>query len=205
MAALDDEGGGADPRLLRRGDLVDLDPEPPALGPAAVHPQHHVGPVCGVGAAGAGVDLADGVALVVVAGEEGLEVEGGQLPVEVGDPGHDLPLERLVALLPGQLVERLEVGQAALQPVDPVDVVLHPGQLGSHLAGGLRVVPQRGVAGLPLELGQAGPGGVDMQVAASVIEPAAEVGEVVGEVAALGRRGYTDPVPGAAALSPPGR
>ena len=93
VAALHDEGGGADPRLLGRGDLVDLDAEAPTLGPAAVHPQHHVGPVGGVGAAGAGVDLADGVALVVVAGEERLEVEAGQFAVEVRDPGLDLALQ----------------------------------------------------------------------------------------------------------------
>ncbi len=118
----------------------------------------------------------------MVAGEQRLEVEGGQLPVEAGDTAGDLALERLVALLPGQFVERLEVGQAALEPVDEVDVVLDPGQLGRHLPGGVGVVPQGRVAGFLLQFDQPGPGGVDAEVAAGVFEAAPEVGQVGGEV-----------------------
>ena len=57
------------------GDLVDLDLEAAPLRPAQVHPQHHLGPVLGVGAAGAGVDLGDRVALVVLAGEQAPQLE----------------------------------------------------------------------------------------------------------------------------------
>ena len=49
--------------------------EAAALGPAQVHPLHHLGPVLRVGPAGAGVDLADRVALVVLAGEQALQLE----------------------------------------------------------------------------------------------------------------------------------
>ena len=182
VAALDDEGDRVDAGLLRRGELVDLDGEAPALGPAAVHAQQHLGPVGGVGAAGPGVDLADGVALVVLAGEEGLQVDGGEVAVEAGQPAGDLLLQRLVALLAGQLVERLEVGQAALEPLDEVDVVLDAGQLGRHLPGRIGVVPQRRVAGLLFELDETGPGGVDAEIAAGVLQAAPQVGQVVREV-----------------------
>ena len=69
VAAVHDEGGRQDPGLLAGRHLVDLDVKPP-LGPALVHPQHHLGPVLRVGAAGAGVHLAHGVALVVLTGEQ---------------------------------------------------------------------------------------------------------------------------------------
>ena len=74
-AAADDEGGRQQARLLPGRGLVDLDGEAAALGPPLVHAQQHLGPVLGVGATGAGVDLAHGVAVVVLAGEERLELE----------------------------------------------------------------------------------------------------------------------------------
>ena len=90
----------------------------------------------------------DGVALVVLAGEERLQLQLGKVGDETREAGGDLARQGLVALLPGQLVEGLHIRQAALQAVDPVDVVLDPGQLGGHPTGGVGVVPQRGVGRL---------------------------------------------------------
>ena len=45
------------------------------LGPAQVHAQQHLGPVLRLGAAGAGMDRDDGVAGVVLAGEQGFGLE----------------------------------------------------------------------------------------------------------------------------------
>ena len=44
-----------------------------ALSPAGVHPVEHLGPVLGLGAAGAGVEGQDGVGGVVFPREQGLE------------------------------------------------------------------------------------------------------------------------------------
>ena len=57
-------------------------------------------------------------------GEEGLQVDGGEVAIEAGQPAGDLLFERLVTLLAGQLVERLEVGQATLEALHEIDVVL---------------------------------------------------------------------------------
>ena len=56
------ERGRLDARLLPRAGLEQLDLEAAALGPAHEHAQDHLGPVLGVGAAGAGVDGHEGVA-----------------------------------------------------------------------------------------------------------------------------------------------
>ena len=42
---------------------------------------------------------------------------------ERGEPGLDLGLDRVVALLAAELVQRLEVGDRAVEPVDELDVV----------------------------------------------------------------------------------
>ena len=78
VLAADAEGGRLDPGLLARAGLEQLDLEAALLGPAHLHPQHHLGPVLGVGAAGAGVDRDDRVARVVGAGEEALLLEREQ-------------------------------------------------------------------------------------------------------------------------------
>jgi hypothetical protein len=52
--------------------------EAPPLGPAAVHPQQHLGPVLRVDPAVLGVDATDGVGLVVLAGEEAAQLEQRQ-------------------------------------------------------------------------------------------------------------------------------
>ena len=72
VLALDRDGGALDAGLVALLDLVDLDLEAAALEPAQVHAQQHLGPVLGLGAAGAGVDGDDGAALVELAAEEAL-------------------------------------------------------------------------------------------------------------------------------------
>ena len=72
VVAGDAEGRGLDARLLARARLQQLDLEAAPLGPAHLHPQHHLRPVLRVGAARAGVDGHERVAGVVVAGEQPL-------------------------------------------------------------------------------------------------------------------------------------
>ena len=70
VVALERERGRLDARLLARRRLDQLGLVAAVLGPAQVHAQQHLGPVLGVGAAGAGRDLHERGAAVVLAGEE---------------------------------------------------------------------------------------------------------------------------------------
>ena len=154
VPALDDERRRRDAGLRALLDLVELDVEAAPLRPAHVHAQQHLGPVLRVGAAGARVHLADRVALVVLAGEQRPQLELVELADDAVDAGVDLRLDRVVALLAAELVQRLEVGQPLLEAVDELDVVAHASELGRDLARLVRVVPQVGPARLLLELGQ---------------------------------------------------
>ena len=101
------EGRGLDARLLPRADLEQLDVEAAPLGPAHLHAQDHLGPVLGVGAAGAGVDGDERVARVVVAGEQPLLLERAQPRLD----GRDRLLELVgeLRVLVGELGEPLEI------------------------------------------------------------------------------------------------
>ena len=95
------------PGLLPRARLQELDVEPALLGPAHLHAQHHLGPVLGVGAAGAGVDGDERVAGVVGPGEQPLLLQRLEPAL---DGGHLLSqLRAHVLVLGGQLDEALEV------------------------------------------------------------------------------------------------
>src|SRR5665648_1005905 len=84
---LDLEGRGLDARLLRvrgvqhgRGVAV-------PLGPPQVHPQQHLGEVGRVDAACAGPDGHDGLAVVVLTGKEGADLEAAQVAAERDELG----------------------------------------------------------------------------------------------------------------------
>ena len=87
--------------------------------PGRIHPQHHLGPVVGVGAAVTGVNRDERVARVVRAGEERGELEAVDQLLEAIGLLLELTLERDV--LAGQLFQRLEVaanGQRLLQRLE---------------------------------------------------------------------------------------
>ena len=96
--SLHDERGRQQPGLgsLRR--LIHLDAEASTFGPARVHPQHHLGPVLGIGATGAGVHLGDGVGLVVVALEQALDLKATNAPLKLRHRSRQLGNERVVIL-----------------------------------------------------------------------------------------------------------
>ena len=158
VATLHRERGRAEAGFGAGRHLVDLDGEAAPLGPAQVHAQEHVGPVLRVGAARAGVDRADRVAVVVLAGEQRAQLQRVELTAERGDAGVDLLLDRVVALLARELGERLEVGDRAVELVDERDVFLELRELGVDLAGAVLVVPEVGLADLDLELPDPGRG-----------------------------------------------
>ena len=180
---MDDEGGREDARLLALRDLVYLHVEPPALAPPQVHAQEHLGPVLGVGPALAGVDLAHGVAFVVLAREERAQLEVVQRLAQGGHRLLQLGRHRLVLLLESQLVERLRVGQALPQLLKGADVVAHPAVLRGDAPRPLRVVPQVGTGYLGLQLGQAGAAPGQVQVHLGLREAFAQRGQVLAEFA----------------------
>ena len=69
------DGGALQPRTLTRLQLQQLRLEAASLRPAQVHAEQHLGPVLGLEAARARMDLDDGVARVVLAAEELLQLE----------------------------------------------------------------------------------------------------------------------------------
>ena len=71
VVALEPDGGALEPGLFSRLVVEDLGLEALALGVAQVHPQQHLGPVLGLGAAGPGMDGQDGVAGIVRVVEQG--------------------------------------------------------------------------------------------------------------------------------------
>src|SRR2546427_1699697 len=117
VRALDGEGGALEARALTGLVLEQLGAVAAALAPAEVHAEQHLGPVLGLEAAGAGMDLDDRVARVVLAAEELLQLERGELGLDLLDRAAQLAQGLGVALL-GQLEEDLRLVDAlALPPV----------------------------------------------------------------------------------------
>ena len=96
--------------------LVDLEAELRPLEVAQVHAQQHLRPVGGVDPAGAGVDAHDGGAVVVVAEEERLPLQPGQLGLEVDQLLASLRLGAGVALVLGEVEQHLGILEATGEP-----------------------------------------------------------------------------------------
>ena len=109
---VDREGRRLEAGLLGVGGVEDLDGVLVALGPAGVHPHQHLGEVGGVDAAGAGADRDEGLAGVVLAGQQGADLELLDRLVQPGQLGLGLGHRVGVALLLRQLDAAAEVVEA---------------------------------------------------------------------------------------------
>jgi hypothetical protein len=122
-----------------------------AFGPAEVHPEEHLRPVRGLGAAGARADRQDGVLGVVLAGEQ----EERALALELGAQGVRLALDvrfRLgIRRILEQADELLEVGGALLQRSPEGDLVAQALGLPQDLLRGALVVPEARYGCAPVE------------------------------------------------------
>jgi len=155
VGALDQQGGGLDAHLVAAGLLDQLHAVAVGVGPARVHAQQHVGPVAGLGAAGAGVDLDIGVVAVGLAGQQGLELglggaglEGLQLRARILQRG-------FITLGVGHLGVFDGVGQVPLEAAHGLHAVSQLLTL-THQGLGLGgLVPQGGVFGTSVQLVQA--------------------------------------------------
>ena len=115
VAAPDHELHGADPRFGALRYRLHHQVEAPPVGPPAVHAQQDLSPVLGVGAAGSGLNVADGITLVVLAREQRPDLQGVEPGGQVGDSVGDLAVQALVALLGRHLRQSLGVLQALRQ------------------------------------------------------------------------------------------
>ena len=109
---VDRDGHALEAGLLAFLLVEDLGREAVPLGPAQVHPQEHLGPVGGLGAAGAGADRQERRALVVLAGEE----QGRPLAREVGLERRGVAFELGLELGVGGLVQELDRGEQVVGP-----------------------------------------------------------------------------------------
>jgi len=123
-----------------------------ALRPLEVHPQQHVRPVGGLGAAGTGADREDRVLRVVLAAEQ----EQRALPRELRRQGRGLTLEVGLGLGVGgvgkELGELRDVVRALLDRAPEGDLLAQALGLAGDLLRLALVVPEPGLDGARVEL-----------------------------------------------------
>ena len=148
---LDHDGGRLDARLVPVLVVHDLIGEAVALGPAGVHAVEHLGPVLGLGAAGAGVDGENHIGAVVLPGEEGLKPGLLHLGLQLGKALLQLGDQGLVLKLVAHLAQGHQVVPMLLALVLAVHLVLEGLDALLHLLGLLQIVPKSVGGGLRLE------------------------------------------------------
>ena len=143
--AVDGDGRALDAGLLALQLVQDLGLRPVALGPAQVHAQEHLRPVGGLGAAGAGADGQERVALVVGSGEE----EHRALPFVVGAQGVGLGIDLggQLGVGLGELGDLLEIVRSLEQSAPEGELLAQPIGLAHDALRFLGVVPEVGCAG----------------------------------------------------------
>jgi hypothetical protein len=125
-----------------------------ALRPAQVHAQQHLGPVLGLGAAGAGLNVQEGVGAIHVAREHAAELELADAPLEAIQVGGHGIQGVGIALLGGHLQQIGSVAQPGVQLLDGDHDLLQRHALATERLGTLGVGPDVRVFELPQDLGQ---------------------------------------------------
>ncbi len=134
--------------------LNDLGFETAPLAPAQIHAQQHLRPVLRLGAAGAGLNIEKGVAMIHFTGKHTTEFQLLKLlfqPVDIADHGLG---GVFIALLIGQRQQFVVLGDARYQAIKGLH---HLGQLGaftSQFLGTLGLVPDSGILELTLDFSQ---------------------------------------------------
>ena len=153
---VDGERGRLEPGLFGVGRVEDLDRVLVLLGPADVHPHQHLGEVGGVDAAGPGTDGQQGVADVVLTGEQRADLERLDELVEPRELVLGLGQRLGVALLLRHLDHQAEVVEAAAEAGEAVELTLEEREPAGHAGGVGLVVPQVGSGDLLPEIGDLG-------------------------------------------------
>src|SRR5215207_6111705 len=116
------EGGALYARFLAFRVLDNLEIEAASLGPPAVHAGQHLGPILRVHPARARVYGEDGVAFVVLAGEEPRDLLLFEYPLDLSELLFDLGEQ--LAFLFGELEEFPRIRETLPQPVEELDPTL---------------------------------------------------------------------------------
>ena len=153
VVALDGEGDPFDAGLLAGLHVEQLGLVVALLAPAQVHAEQHLGPVAGLGAAGARVDRHDRAARVVLARQQAAQLRLVESRAQLADLGLCFGGGLGVARLVGQLEQHVGVGQQRVGLVEERDLALGAALVAQQLLGALAVVPELGGLRLLLELG----------------------------------------------------
>src|SRR5438067_45055 len=137
VLAVDRERRALQARLLAGGTVEELRTEPAALGPAEVHPDEHLRPVRGVGAADAGADREECGTLVVGPTELGLEARLRDLELQRAKVRSEVP--RDAGILIGERQHLGDLGGTLPKAVPTLDAA----------AGGVQL-PERRLRALPI-------------------------------------------------------
>ncbi len=111
-------------------------------------------PVLGLGAAGARLDVEEGVVRVHLAREHAPELELVDLLAHAFDVGLDGARRRLVLFALGQLEQLAGLAEARAQLVEHVDDALELGAFAAEFLGALGLGPDGGVLEFAQDLGQ---------------------------------------------------
>jgi hypothetical protein len=123
------------------------------LRPPEVHPEEHLGPVGRLCPAGPGTDRQDRAAAVVLTAEEQGRPFATEVPIERRRGPLQLCGELRIAGLLDELEGGEEVVDAGLEPAPQLDLGTEAVGLAEDLLGASLVVPEAGLAGQRLELG----------------------------------------------------
>ena len=134
-----------------------------ALGPAGIHAVEHLGPVLGLGAAGAGVELQNGIGVVILAGEQRGHPGLLDLLLQTGIALLQLGQQLLILGLLAHFAKGVEVLPLAHQLFLAADLVLQLLEAHLHLLGPLQVVPEPVLCRLVLQALGLLPGTVHVQ------------------------------------------
>ncbi|MNO87252.1 hypothetical protein D3C76_786710 [compost metagenome] len=147
-------GGALDAGDFAFGQFDDGGVEAALVGPAQVHAQQHVGPVLGLGAAGAGLDVQVGVVHVHLAAEHAAEFQLLEDLAQAFDFAGDVVDGALVVFLDGHVQQVAGIGQAAGEFVEGLDDLRQGGALAAQVLCVFGVVPDGRVFQLAVHFDQ---------------------------------------------------
>jgi hypothetical protein len=169
VVALHLDGGRLDASFFAACFLQVFDLVAVLLGPARVHAQQHVGPVLALGAAGAGMDFQEAIEAVGLAGQQRLQLAPRHLGLEPLERrfsiGHDVG----VVLNLAELDHADVILDLALDAAKRRQLLLQRRALLHQPAGALGIVPQIGIFGEVIQLGEAGARLVEVKDASSAV------------------------------------